>query len=636
MITMRSKVGMLVAVCGLLLAAAAGAATDYTWSGSANGDWFANTNWTPTGIPGDLPGDTASVTNGSILLTNSPSAFASFVITNATLTFTNWATALMAENVTVKNNGKLTHRSCKYVAPASSNRVYIVASNVTVEAGGSIDAYAVGYTDGGPGAGSSDTQRHGGGYGGYGSTVNVGSGQIYGSAKAPTDPGSSGRADNRDDKSFTGGGVVRIDASGRVTVNGTIKADGQKATADYSGFGSGGSVYITCSCFSGSNGTVSARGGEHMTPPGSYVAGGGGGRIAVDYSPTAQQSEPRSSVSFDVRPGATANLTPGTMGTVVFSDGQLVPESIVNCAGSFWLWGATNTVTVSKLTLNAATIGFGINELQLQSAGTNLVFNINGSLTLTNSSSLYVYSDAAVPSTNGLVVRVAQDMVIGSNCWVYPVSHPQNGASALFQVGSLRIDGPSGGINADSRGFVKSYGPGRGLLSWRRTGGGYGGRGQGYSVANGGGTYGSSNAPVQPGSPGVSENPSGTGGGLVRIEAERRVVVNGTITADGQSCGGYSGAGSGGGIFIKCGSFSGNTNGVLRARGGAAGAVSGHDGKAGGGGRIAVWRSCGVFEGGAPVATKGEGGDPGSLPIATDGTVVGGYIPPAGTVIIIR
>jgi len=152
-------------------------------------------------------------------------------------------------------------------------------------------------------------------------------------------------------------------------------------------------------------------------------------------------------------------------------------------------------------------------------------------------------------------------------------------------------------INADGGGFsggtyniqIAGYGPGGGTSA--RHGGGHGGAGGTQSTpAAGGVTNGQIEAPINPGSGGAREqlggsgNP-GAGGGAVRIAASGTVVINGTITANGQNAGGYSGnaGGSGGSIFITCQTFA-SSNGILRANGGNDAGSAG----AGGGGRIAV------------------------------------------------
>jgi len=88
----------------------------------------------------------------------------------------------------------------------------------------------------------------------------------------------------------------------------------------------------------------------------------------------------------------------------------------------------------------------------------------------------------------------------------------------------------------------------------------------------GGSTYGSSNAPVDPGSGGGAAQVSGWGGyggGLIRVEAGDTVIVDGSLLANGGPAvaNNYVGPGSGGAIFIKCKYFKGSGNGQLQANG---------------------------------------------------------------------
>jgi hypothetical protein len=61
------------------------------------------------------------------------------------------------------------------------------------------------------------------------------------------------------------------------------------------------------------------------------------------------------------------------------------------------------------------------------------------------------------------------------------------------------------------------------------------------------------------------------------------MILDGSIVANGQD--GLGGAGSGGAIYITCGTFSGGTNALLSARGGNS---SSGIGGGGGGGRVVV------------------------------------------------
>lgn len=231
----------------------------------------------------------------------------------------------------------------------------------------------------------------------------------------------------------------------------------------------------------------------------------------------------------------------------------------------------------------------------------------------------------------GALVSVAGNIVLGSNCWINPVSHPTNGGSPLFRVKSLSI-ATNAGFNADANGYAQGYGPGLGIAN---KAGSYGGLGGGASS----GTYGSSNAPVDPGSGGYWgdghwDMPGGNGGGLVRIMSSGTVLLDGIITAKG---GGSSdpvygpNSGSGGGIYIYCKRFSTTVGAVagLSANGGGGGTGGG------GGGRIAVWRISDVSM--TPVTATVTGGLGGTgKPAGNPGTIVWDWIPPPGTVFVIH
>jgi hypothetical protein len=74
-----------------------------------------------------------------------------------------------------------------------------------------------------------------------------------------------------------GGGALRLNVGGILTVDGQLSADGDPAMQDNAGGGSGGSIWVTTGTLAG-NGLISADGGQ-----GDFFGGGGGagGRIAV-------------------------------------------------------------------------------------------------------------------------------------------------------------------------------------------------------------------------------------------------------------------------------------------------------------------------------------------------------------------
>jgi len=255
-----------------------------------------------------------------------------------------------------------------------------------------------------------------------------------------------------------------------------------------------------------------------------------------------------------------------------------------------------------------------------------------GNLTLASGGSLYAYATgtnpAATVSTNyQLRVDIGGNMVIGSNCWVYPYSDWTNGGVARFTMGSLTIAAPNSGFNAAGKGFrggigtpVTGAGPGAG---GNQGGGGYGGVGGGNG---GGGTYGLSNAPAMPGSGGGSYyNNGGYGGGCIWIESLGKVDVGGTLNADGGSGLPSGSGGSGGSIYVHCTHFSGG--GSVSANGGPGG-----DG-GGGGGRIALYRSDEGFTGTISY-TNGVG--PTNSVTAQVGTMVRISVPLHGLIFMIE
>lgn len=205
-----------------------------------------------------------------------------------------------------------------------------------------------------------------------------------------------------------------------------------------------------------------------------------------------------------------------------------------------------------------------------------------------------------IPASGGALFAVAGELaLVKSDIWV--ASHPTNGGSPWFHVGSLSVDKNSS-FDADQFGFDgyvwakgdgRGPGAGRGLPVADATGGGYGGCGANAATVDGtfwGGTYGSAYAPYLPGSSGGSpEIYSPDAGGAIRILCDGVATVNGTLTASSINNNFHNWAcgSSGGAVWVICRTFEGTeAKAALKA--------SGSDGwnanyLAGGGGRIAVW-----------------------------------------------
>ena len=173
----------------------------------------------------------------------------------------------------VRRGGVLTHTALPSSATTIAQGVYAVnlavAGDMTIYEGGSVDATMKGYrTDKGPGAGVGASH---GSEGGAGKAC-------YGSIFEPVTHGSGGHQSAQYGK--PGGGAIKLDVTGDLTVAGSILADsGATGTEFHDGGGAGGSVFLKCATLRG-GGTISARGNLQGN------SCGGAGRIAI-YQRTA-------------------------------------------------------------------------------------------------------------------------------------------------------------------------------------------------------------------------------------------------------------------------------------------------------------------------------------------------------------
>ncbi|WP_413582504.1 beta strand repeat-containing protein [Bdellovibrio sp. HCB288] len=164
---------------------------------------------------------------------------------------------------------------------AAGTGVIINANTVTVS--GTINGDGAGYTTTpAPGAGVSaptGSAAGGGCHGGLGGFPNpVDTCDVYGDPLYPTTLGSPGKANS---SAGAGGGAIKFDVSGTMTVSGTIRMNGTDSTGAgvKGGAGSGGSIWIKANTLAG-NGNIRANGASSANDQGP----GGGGRVAIHYS----------------------------------------------------------------------------------------------------------------------------------------------------------------------------------------------------------------------------------------------------------------------------------------------------------------------------------------------------------------
>jgi hypothetical protein len=423
----------------------------------------------------------------------------------------------------------------------------------------------------------------------------------------------------------TGGGAVKLLASGSMTLDGLISSDGNSegSGAGDQGGGSGGSVWIQAAALSGS-GTIRANGGG-VGPTSS--ASGGGGRIAVYYSTSTQ------TVAMQARSGS-VGIFIGGAGTVYEKD---VDTDV------FDLTIDNGSVAAAKSTPIDSS-GFGGEDV-LTLAVTKAIVTLTGSITIgtdttitessvTVSGSMEVTDDLTVASSHLTVATLLAPLNSVSFSGTSSLSTPvlstaqaltiPSGTTLLHAAASaagLTIAAPDvtvasgGSINLDALGLqgnTSFSNSGNGLgAGGPGSGGGYGGVGGGSS---GGATYGSATHPTDLGSSGgyfscCFQGTGGAGGGRLKIETPGTVTIEGTLSSNGATGSGVAGefsGGSGGSVWIAACTINGS--GSVTANGGAATGGAG----AGGGGRVSFTYGCADDFSGTIAAASGTGGTSGS------------------------
>ncbi|WP_394707282.1 LamG-like jellyroll fold domain-containing protein [uncultured Desulfobacter sp.] len=495
------------------------------------------------------------------------------------------------ENVSVINGGVLTHST--NTTDQTNILDLAITGDLTIEAGSRIDGDGKGYQSAsGPGAGNSGGYGGGGaghgGAGGTGYSANSG-GVAYGSIANPSDMGSGGgRETVTNVNGGRGGGLVRLNVQGTLTVDGAVSAAGnigQQANSTYqAGGGAGGTIHVTAGTLAGS-GTITANGGSGRTRGG----GGAGGRIAIYYDTDA--------FTGTVSAIGGTGYQIGGPGSIYRKDNasthvELILDNSGQSGAATVLSGSYDYLTISGDGTIYQEGAIDIDNLTLDQC----VLVVNGthqlgSLTLRNNARV-THSSNTTDQTNILDLAITGDLTI--------------------EAGS-RIDG-------DGKGYQSASGPGAGNSGGYGGGGaGHGGAGgTGYSANSGGVAYGSIANPSDMGSGGGRETVTnvngGRGGGLVRLNVQGTLTVDGAVSAAGnigqQANSTYqAGGGAGGTIHVTAGTLAGS--GTITANGGSGRTRGG----GGAGGRIAIYYDTDAFTG-TVSAIGGTGyqiGGPGSI-----------------------
>ncbi|MGH7274129.1 MAG: hypothetical protein ACREIQ_06725, partial [Nitrospiria bacterium] len=487
------------------------------------------------------------------------------VISGAILTLT-------CEQAPLTVNGTLLVESPSQIVV--NPRVEIQAGEAIIRSGAKIQADEKGCTadlgyDTSSGQCSSLAPGHGtngggGGYGGFGGNSGErppsidplrvpgpgGASYAESNARTPVELGSGGGSTGTGaSKVFggVGGGDLRLEVIGTLTLDGVISSSGQSVTAVANfgaGGGSGGSIYVTTGSLKGS-GSFVAAGGAGGGCSGSSITrfsggGGAGGRIGVNLSGLSSFSG-----GFNAAGGQAGSQgsgcgagKPGKPGTLFFSD----PGS------------------------NTALILGGDVRLPFDQAFTSLTIPQNMTLVLSDGVNLTLNNSTSFEGTIK-VSGSAKIKALGN----FTVPKLPDGTSASISANEGGCAGGTGFDVATRQCTTSAIGKGN-----NGSGGGYGGEGgsSGGGV-RGGRTYGSANAPVEPGSGGGSttQGPGGSGGGAIGLEVMGTLTMDGVISSNGQS--GTTaddfgaGGGSGGSISVTAGRIMGG--GSFVAPGGSGG-----------------------------------------------------------------
>jgi hypothetical protein len=224
--------------------------------------------------------------------------------------------------------------------PVDGEGVVINATTVTISEGGYISANDQGFIrKTGTGAGKTDGYNQGSGasHGGIGgdSYYVTGSSVLYGSLSGPIALGSGGGGSN----GGYGGGAIKLNVSGTLTVDGSIVAKSRNVVGRQGGGGSGGSIWLIADTLAGA-GTISADGGSGQV---NWGAGGSGGRVAVYFVHNSSSLPDKTTVSGGT--GASGSGS-GEEGTIVWSPiGGYTAENVI--PSSQCVQGAGGNVTIS-------------------------------------------------------------------------------------------------------------------------------------------------------------------------------------------------------------------------------------------------------------------------------------------------
>ena len=337
------------------------------------------------------------------------------------------------------------------------------------------------------------------------------------------------------------------------------------------------SIYVK----NGVGGTVSVNGAAAATDNAVWCEQGGTTTVTLVATPAEGYAFVGwngldDSIKYDS--SVTASINDNVYAVFRKTDGS-DPQSYswVGAAGGDWnnatSWVDEDGLRGVPVAGDSVTIPAGKSAMMTNSSPRFASVTVAGTLVMTNWTTCLNADAVAIPSggilTCGAATTTKADM---SRVWVNCTD------LTIASGGKIDVDGKGYLGLPKSAGYENGYGPGAAPYFYNR-GTSHGGYGSQKVIADYG-QYGSAMpyddpaAPVEPGSSGVKSTwgRGGSGGGCVLVTASGTVTVNGSVLASGESTTSsgntpdHDTAGSGGSVYITCGTIAGS--GTIRANGG--------------------------------------------------------------------
>lgn len=382
-------------------------------------------------------------------------------------------------SLVIRGNGVVTHPPMGTDSPSLD---LTVVGDMVIEAGSSLDVSQAGFGPGdGPGAGGAGYLYGGGaghgGSGGWNYYSGSSSGAAYGSLSNPATAGSGGGASNGfGAPGGRGGGLVRLQVGGSLTLDGSILAnggDGAASSQGGGGGGSGGSIWIAAATLSGS-GTITANGGNGLGWD-RRTGGGGGGRIAVETTVLSHTGTIQAI-------GGTGYVAGGA-GTVFFKDRAKTLGDLVVANG-----GRNGNTTPFEFVADIGALrvdaGGLLHPLGVGHWTAESLVVANGGGVLIPGGAMVDVKGLARVGADGTITFLAKDTQPTENGnWV--------GAGSTLRAHGLQVD-VGGLLTGTGQGYPSQSGPGAGPAGYLYgAGAGHGGIGGNSSYGGRGESYGS-------------------------------------------------------------------------------------------------------------------------------------------------